>query len=56
MKTEEEIRARIVLLENAHTECEECAIEGGYDDEEYLDEGEQAELAALKWVVCDADY
>lgn len=56
MKTEEEIRVRISLLEVSHAEHEECAIEGGYDDEEYLDEGEQAELATLKWVVGDVDY
>lgn len=56
MKTEKEIRERIALLEGAHEEAEEYAIDGGYDDEEYLDEGEQAELAILKWVVGDLEY
>lgn len=43
MKTEKEIRERISMLECAH-------------EEEYLDEGEQAELAILKWVVGDGEY
>ena len=45
MKTEEEIRERIALLDERDNP----------DVDEYLDEGEQAELYTLMWVVGDMD-
>jgi len=51
MKSEREVRERITEIESKLYD-----EDGKLYDEAYLDEGEQAELYTLKWVVGDADY
>ena len=51
MKSEKEIRARIDEIKRKLYD-----EDGEPYDEAYLDEGEQAELYTLEWVVGDADY
>lgn len=51
MKSEKEIRDRIAEIERRLYD-----EDGNLDEYAYLDEGEQAELYTLKWVVGDEDY
>jgi len=51
MKSERQIRDRITDIERRLIDDD-----GNPADDAYLDEGEQAELNTLKWVVGDADY
>ena len=51
MKSEKEIRERIAEIERKMYD-----EDGVLWDDAYLDEGEQAELNVLRWVVGDADY
>lgn len=52
MRSEDEVRARIKELEDICNPDDEAIEEdGGYDEECYLDEGQQSELSTLYWVL-----
>lgn len=49
MRTEAEVKARIAELESIL--CADDEGLEGFDDEAYLDEGQQSELSTLYWVL-----
>lgn len=52
MRTEAEVKARIKELESiCDPDDEDVEEDGGYDEDCYLDEGQQSELSTLYWVL-----